>query len=97
MGRRKKLIKIRKPKLRITPKGVKITNPSARIGGKIGLNISKSGVSGSARTKLGTVSTGRSTKHRSCLGCTGCALNLIALPALLLFVLYTAVHTDRSK
>lgn len=57
-----KLFRIRTPKLRITPKGIRITKPTARIGGKVGVNLSSSGVSGSANTPLGTISTGRA--HR---------------------------------
>lgn len=65
--RKKKLIKIRKPKMRLTSKGLKVTRPSARIGGKAGVNISSKGVSASARTRRGTISTrkGRSTAARS--------------------------------
>lgn len=67
----KKLVHIRKPRLRVTPRGVKLTRPSARIGGKVGVNISRSGVSASARTKLGTVSTGRASwaKRKRSPGC----------------------------
>ena len=57
MGRRKKLVKIRKPKLRLTSKGLKLTKPTARIGGKAGLNVSSKGVSASVRTRAGTIST----------------------------------------
>ena len=71
----KKLISVRKPKLRLTPSGIRITKPSARIGRKVGLNVSSRGVSASARTKVGTVSTGKvggtrskRKKSRSCLG-----------------------------
>ncbi len=81
MGRRKKLIKVRKPKLRITPKGVKVTRPSARIGGKTGINLSSSGMSASMRTKFGTINTGRASwknksqkRTSSCLGCSITAL-----------------------
>jgi hypothetical protein len=55
MARRKKLISIRKPKLKITRKGVKVTKPSARIGGKAGVNLSSKGVSASLRTGKGHV------------------------------------------
>ena len=64
MGKRKrKLIKVRKPKVKLTSKGIKVTKPSARIGGRAGFNISSKGVSASARTKAGTASSrkGRST------------------------------------
>lgn len=62
--RKKKLIKVRKPALRITSKGPKITSPSVRIGGKTGLNISKRGVSGSVRTRYGTFNTKRGVSPR---------------------------------
>jgi len=39
-----KLLKIRKPKLRLTAKGPRLTRPSARIGGNVGLNVSSRGV-----------------------------------------------------
>lgn len=81
MPRRKKLIKIRKPKLRVTPKGIKITRPSARVGGKAGLNLSSSGVSASYRTKHGTISTGRS-KPGSCSCCGLTALSIMAMAAI---------------
>lgn len=55
--RRRKLVSVRKPKLKLTTNGVKLTKPSARIGGKAGLNISSKGVSGSVRTKAGTLNT----------------------------------------
>jgi hypothetical protein len=44
-----------------TPKGVRVTKPSSRIGGMVGLNVSSRGISASARTKLATFSTGRLT------------------------------------
>jgi len=61
-----KLIKVRKPKLRVTKKGIKVRAPSARIGGKIGLHFSKRGVSASIRTPKRTRNTGKlgsSKKH----------------------------------
>jgi hypothetical protein len=81
----KKLISVRKPKLRITPSGVRVTKPSARIGGKVGLNVSSRGVSASARTKMGTISTGKvpvksskKRKTKSCLG-TSCLMLLMII------------------
>jgi ribosomal protein S6E (S10) len=41
-----------------------VTPPSARIGGKTGLNISKRGVSGSVRTKYGTFNSRRGFSPR---------------------------------
>lgn len=68
----KKLIHIRKPQLRITSKGVKLSKPSARIGGKTGINVSGQGVSGSIRTKAGSLNTKK-----------GCRLRLFGLFGLL--------------
>ncbi|MEZ4684176.1 MAG: excalibur calcium-binding domain-containing protein [Caldilineaceae bacterium] len=68
MPRKKSLFSIRKPKVRITKKGLRVTPPSVRVGGKTGINIPKSGVSGSTRTKFGTYNTKR-----------GCSLRLFAL------------------
>jgi hypothetical protein len=80
-GRRKKLIKIRTPKLKITSKGVKVTKPSARIGGKTGLNISSKGVSASHRTKYGTLSTRTGwTRRKRKKGCSMLLLILSVLP-----------------
>jgi hypothetical protein len=83
-GRKKKLIKVRKPKLKITSRGVKVTKPAARIGGKTGLNISSKGVSASHRTKCGTLSTrtGWTRRKRK----KGCSLMLLALSVLPLSV-----------
>jgi hypothetical protein len=80
-----KWFRIRKPSLRLTSKGPKIRAPSVRVGGKAGINVSKSGVSGSVRTPLGSYSTRRgltsrmprlfsrgsksSHRRKGCLGC----------------------------
>ena len=64
-----KLISYRKPRLRVTPKGVRVTKPSARIGGKVGLNLSSRGISASARSKLGTINTGKLTQGSRNSGC----------------------------
>jgi len=72
--RRRKLISVRKPRLRITPRGVRLTKPSARIGRKAGINISSRGVSASVRTKAGTISTGRPRKKKK-----GCGLLVLAV------------------
>jgi hypothetical protein len=71
--RKKKLVTIRKPKFRVTSKGVKVTRPTARIGRKAGVNISSKGVSASVRTKHGTASTRK--------GCSlkGCPLSVLGL------------------
>ena len=82
-----KLISFRKPRLRVGPKGVRFTSPSARIGGKAGLNISKRGISASARTPVGTISTGKlgggGSRRTKKTGAAGCVLPaLIVLAAL---------------
>ena len=51
MSRRRKLVRVRKPRLRITSKGIKMSKPSVRVGGKTGVNIGKRGVSVSTRGK----------------------------------------------
>jgi hypothetical protein len=65
--RKKKLIQIRKPKVRLTSKGIKVTKPTARAGDKAGINISSKGISASLRTKHGTVSTRRGCSIAGCL------------------------------
>ncbi len=84
-----KLVQFRKPRIRISPKGVRVTRPSARIGGKVGVNISSRGVSASARTKMGTISTGRaggrSSKNRR-VGCMPILLSVASLPLAALLV-----------
>lgn len=59
MPRRKQLISIRKPRMSLTKKGLRVTAPSARIGGKAGLNVSRSGVSYSVRSKAGSFNSTR--------------------------------------
>jgi hypothetical protein len=85
MARGKKLITVRKPRLRITPKGVKVTNPSMRIGGKTGINVSKSGMSASHRGKLATFTTGRLTPKK--LGKSGCSSVLLLALGLVILAL----------
>ncbi len=66
-----KLIKFRKPRLRLTSKGLSITRPGARVGGAVGVNISSKGVRPSIhRSKLG-IPSGR---HRK-----GCGLMAITI------------------
>lgn len=83
MARSKKLVTIRKPRVRVGSKGIRITKPTARIGGKVGLNVSSRGISASARTPFGTFSTRGSgfTRRRRKTGCS--ALMLAAAIALL--------------
>lgn len=57
--RKAKLFSFRGHKLKVGKKGLRVTKPTARIGGKAGLNISSKGVSASLRTKSGSVSTRR--------------------------------------
>ena len=54
------LLKIRRPKLRITSKGIKWTNVGASIGGKNArFNISRKGVSATVGTRGATLNTRR--------------------------------------
>lgn len=79
MARRKKLFSVRKPRLRVTSKGFHVRAPSARVGGKIGVNISKSGFSSSVRTGHGSYNTRRG--FSTGLGCPftmGLVLFLVA-------------------
>jgi len=87
-----KLLTIRKPKLRVTKKGIKVSSPSARIGGKAGVNISKRGVSASVRTPMGTVNSGKlgsskraNKKNKSCFGVLMLTLLLSVLILILIF------------
>lgn len=89
--RRRKLIKVTGPKLRLTSKGVKLRAPRARVGGKVGLNISKSGMSGSVRTGLGSYNTKRgcTTKLLPCLSLVlVLALVPVSLVAGLLYLVF---------
>lgn len=70
-----KLFSIRKPRLRITGKGIKVQAPTLRIGRKAGINLSKTGVSASLRTKAGSVSTKK-----------GCSLPFFGLLLLALII-----------
>jgi hypothetical protein len=85
--RKKKLVTIRRPKIRVTSKGVKVTRPTARIGRKAGVNISTKGVSASVRTKHGTVSTRKGCPLKGCplsvLGLFGAVCALYAFIRLL--------------
>lgn len=84
-----KLVHIRKPRLRVSPSGVRLTKPTARIGRKAGLNISSRGVSASVRTKAGTFSTrggftSRSSRRRARRkGCGTVILAAAGIPLLL--------------
>lgn len=71
----KKLLKITPPKIRLTTKGVKVSNARARVRGPINTNISRSGVSHSVTTRAGTYNTKK--------GCSrvlpGCPLTILVL------------------
>lgn len=77
MARKKgRFVKVSKPKVSLTSKGVNVSKPSMRIGRKIGINISSKGISASLRSKLGTLSTrrGRSTGIFKLLEGSGCGV-----------------------
>jgi hypothetical protein len=86
-----KLLKVRKPKIRVTQKGIKMSAPSARIGGKAGINLSKTGVSASARTPLGTVNTGKFNPMKQTRkkkpGCFGILLLIFIVVLTILIIL----------
>jgi hypothetical protein len=75
MARKKKLFSIRKPKVKLTKKGLKVTKPTARIGGKTGLNISSKGVSASVRTGKGSVNVSKKGVKGRVGGRTGVNFN----------------------
>lgn len=83
--RKKKLLKVQGPKLRLTSKGLKVDKPRARIGGKAGINLSSKGVSGSYRGDRVTVNTKRGVTTKGC-GCMFAGL-AIALTSLLTLAL----------
>jgi len=86
MARHRKLISVRKPRLRFTPDGIKMTKPSYRIGGRSGgVNISSRGVSYSTRTPLGTYNS-----RRGCSMPLGCMLSLLTM--VLLFASTALAH-----
>lgn len=100
-----KLIHIRKPRIRISRKGVKIVKPSARIGGKTGVNVSRRGVSASARIPGATVSTrtgvtlggrGFGGRRRKRKGCPLLMLTL-ALPLALAVGLSTCASASATR
>lgn len=64
-----KMIRIRKPRLRVTSRGVRVSKPSVRLGGQVGVNISSRGIKPS-------IHSGRRKKD-------GC-LSLLVLPMILL-------------
>lgn len=83
MPRKRKLISIRKPRLSLTKKGLGVTAPSARIGGRSGLNVSRSGVSYSLRSKAGTYNSKR-----------GCSKYLMLVVAIMGLVELSAISND---
>lgn len=87
-----KLLKIRKPKLRVTKNGLKLSTPSARIGGKAGVNISKRGVSASVRTPVGTINTGKlNSKKPTKKKKPGCSAILLIIFFILLTLIIVAL------
>lgn len=66
--KKKRWFHFRRPELRVGTKGVRVAKPSVRIGDKVGINISSRGISGSIRTKFGSLNTRR-----------GCTLNIFKL------------------
>jgi len=75
----KKLVRVTRPRIRLTKRGLRVQAPRARVGG---LNISKSGVSYSVRTKAGTLNTKRGCSLRHLPGC-GLVLSLLLATAVI--------------
>ena len=69
----------RRPRLRVTKKGVKVQAPYVRLGKKTGINISKRGISASHRSKYGSISTGRGISLPCCPCSAVMILPLVAL------------------
>jgi hypothetical protein len=84
MARRRKLLRVRGPRVRVTPSGkVRLNRPSVRIGGRrTGINLSSRGVSVSTR--------GRGWSYNSRRGCTaripGCLIPALLVLAAGLFL-----------
>jgi hypothetical protein len=84
MARRRKLVRVRGPRLRVTPSGkVRMSKPSMRIGGRrTGVNLSSRGVSVSTR--------GRGWSYNSRRGCAaripGCLIPALFVVAAGLFL-----------
>ena len=76
MAKKTSAVKVYGPRIRLTKRGVRVQAPRARVGG---LNISKSGVNYSVRTKAGTLNTKRGCS-RALPGC-GLVLSLLAVLA----------------
>jgi hypothetical protein len=87
MVRRRKLMRVRGPRLRVTPSGkVRLSKPSVRIGGRrTGINVSSRGVSVSTR--------GRGWSYNSRRGCAaripGCLIPALLVVAAVLFLART--------
>lgn len=80
--RRSSAIRITGPRVRVTPRGIRVAKPRARVGRRTGVNVSASGVSLSTRTKAGTFNTKHGFTSRSLLpGCTVPALVLALILA----------------
>lgn len=70
-----KKVSVYSPRIKVSKRGVRFVAPRARIGGRAGLNISKSGVNASLRTKRGTLN----SRH----GCTGKLFLILLLPLII--------------
>ena len=81
MPRKKSLLSIQKPRMKLTSKGLKVTRPRARAGG---VNLSSKGISFSTKTPLGSYNTRKGLIRKS----KGCPLSV--LPIVLVVVLAVA-------
>ena len=55
----KKVKVTRKPEIRVTSKGVRVSRGTLRVGGKVGLTIGRRGIGLNIKTKRGTISSRR--------------------------------------
>ncbi len=81
-----KLFSFRRPGLSISTRGIRFRGPSARAGGAVGINVSKSGVSGSVQpSRLFKKS------RRKSSGCLGCVIPIVLFALGVLFLVFIAI------
>jgi hypothetical protein len=87
MARRRKLVRVRGPRLRVTPSGkVRLSKPSVRVGGRrTGINVSGRGVSVSTGGKGWAYNTRRGCSARI----PGCLIPALLVLATVLFLART--------
>ena len=92
MGRRRrKLVSIRKPRVRLTPKGLRVTRPTARIGRAVGVNISSRGIRPSIRTGR------RRASNSGCGRRLGCGSSVLVVVAVLILAALACDTTESGE